>query len=100
MPEGHLTLLISDVLDRVLNLSPICSAYETGDGRGQPPYHPALVVNLLLYTCCMGKSSSRKMDRATHAEAPCRVSAAKQHPDVRIRVFNRTGVETPVCLTR
>jgi transposase len=80
LPEGHLALFISDVV-QALDLSPILAAYGTGDGRGQPPYHPALMVKLLLYAYCTGKPSSRQIERATYDEVPYRVLAANQHPD-------------------
>ena len=80
LPEGHLALFISDVVD-ALDLTPIVTVYETGDGRGQPPYHPALLVKLLVYAYCMGKPSSRQIERATYEEVPYRVLAANQHPD-------------------
>ena len=80
LPEGHLALFVSDVVDE-LELSAIVSVYERGDGRGQPPYHPALMVKLLLYAYCTGKPSSRKIERATYDEVPYRVLAADQHPD-------------------
>jgi transposase len=70
-----------DVVDSALDLTPILATYETGDGRGQPPYHPALLVKLLLYGYCMGKPSSRAIERATYEEIPYRVLAANQHPD-------------------
>jgi len=41
LPEGHLALFISDVVD-TLELTPIVAKYERGHGRGQPPYHLAL----------------------------------------------------------
>jgi len=81
LPEGHLALFLSDVVDQALDLTPILATYETGDGRGQPPYHPALLVKLLLYGYCTGKISSRKLEQATHDEVPYRVLAANQHPD-------------------
>jgi len=81
LPEGHLTLFISDVVDRALDLTPLVAAYETKDGRGQPPYHPALLVKLLADTYCTGKPFSRKLGRATYEEVPDRVLAANQHPD-------------------
>ena len=81
LPEGHLAQFISDVVDHALDLSPILAAYETGDGRGQPPYHPALIVKLLVYAYCTGKPSSRKIEQATYDEIPYRVLAANQHPD-------------------
>ena len=80
LPEGHLALFISDVVE-ALDLSPIFAAYATGDGRGQPPYHPALVVKLLVYAYCTGKPSSRQIEKATYEEIPYRVLAANQHPD-------------------
>jgi transposase len=73
-------LFVSDVVD-ALDLSPILATYETGDGRGQPPYHPALMVKLLLYAYCTGKPSSRQIEQATYEEVPYRVLAADQHPD-------------------
>lgn len=81
LPEGHLALFISDVVDQALDLTPILATYETGDGRGQPPYHPALMVKLLVYAYCTGKPSSRRIEKATYEEVPYRVLAANQHPD-------------------
>ena len=81
LPEDHLAWFLSDVVDHALDLSPILAAYETGDGRGQPPYHPALMVKLLFYAYCTGKPSSRKIEQATYEEVPYRVLAANQHPD-------------------
>ena len=48
LPEEHLARFILDVVEE-LDLSPILSVYEKGDRRGQPPYHPKMVVGLLLY---------------------------------------------------
>jgi transposase len=81
LPEGHLALFISDVVDAALDLTPILVTYATGDGRGQPPYHPALMVKLLVYAYCTGKPSSRQIEKATYEEVPYRVLAADQHPD-------------------
>lgn len=81
LPEGHPAAFISEVVDEVLDLTAILATYETGDGRGQPPYHPALLVKLLLYGYCTGKPSSRQLERATYEEIPYRVLAANQHPD-------------------
>lgn len=81
LPEGHLALFLSDVVDHALDLTPILAAYESGDGRGQPPYHPAMMVKLLFYAYCTGKPSSRRIEQATYDEVPYRVLAANQHPD-------------------
>ena len=76
----HLALYISDVVES-LDLSGILKIYEAGDGRGRPPYHPAMMVKLLLYGYCTGKMSSRKLEQATHDEVPFRVLSCDQHPD-------------------
>lgn len=80
LPEGHLALFVSDVVD-ALDLSALFAVYEQGDGRGQPPYDPALMVKLLVYAYCTGKPASRHIERATYEEVAYRVLAADQHPD-------------------
>jgi transposase len=80
LPESHLAHFISDVVDS-LDLSKIFRVYETGDGRGQPPYHPGMMTKLLLYGYCTGKPSSRKIEQATYDQVPFRFLAAEQHPD-------------------
>ena len=80
LPEGHLALFISDVVDE-LDLSGIFGHYESGDGRGRPPYHPLMMVKLLVYGYCIGKVSSRKLEQATHEDVAFRVLACNQHPD-------------------
>jgi transposase len=80
LPAGHLALFISDVVDE-LDLSAIVRAYAKRDGRGQPPYPPAMMVKLLVYAYCIGKPSSRKIERATYEDVAFRVLAANQHPD-------------------
>jgi len=80
LPDGDLALFISDVVDE-LDLSAIYRAYEQGDRRGQPPYHPAMMVKLLLYGYCTGLPSSRKIEQATYRDVAVRVLAADQHPD-------------------
>lgn len=79
LPEGHLALFVSDVVDE-LDLAAIVRAYDDEE-RGQPPYHPAMMVKLLLYAYCTGRPSSRRIERATHDDVACRVLAADQHPD-------------------
>ena len=80
LPAGDVALFLSDVVDE-LDLSAIYAAYEQGDRRGQPPYHPAMMVKLLLYGYCTGVPSSRKIERATYRDVAFRVLAGDQHPD-------------------
>jgi hypothetical protein len=56
--------------------------YESGDGGGQPPHHPVMMVTLLLYAYCTGKVSSRRVERATDEDVAYRVLAADRHPDL------------------
>jgi transposase len=80
VPEGHLALYVSDVVD-ALDLSTILRVYATADPRGGVPYHPAMLVKLLLYAYCTGMPSSRRIERATYEDVPMRVLAGDQHPD-------------------
>ena len=80
LPEDDLAWFISDTVDE-LDLTEFVRVYEVGDGRGQPPYHPAMMVKLVLYAYCIGMPSSRKIERATHRDVAFRVLAADQHPD-------------------
>jgi transposase len=75
-----LALFIGDVVDH-LDLSSIRAVYEAGDGRGQPPYHPGMIVKLLMYAYCTGKPSSRKIEKATWEDVAYRVLSCDQHPD-------------------
>jgi transposase len=80
VPEGHLALYVSDVVD-ALDLSAILRVYAAADPRGGVPYHPAMLVKLLVYSYCTGMPSSRLIERATYEDVPTRVLAGEQHPD-------------------
>ena len=79
LPEDHLAYFLSDVVDE-LDLSTMESEVS-GDGRGQPPYHPAMMVKLLFYAYCTGIPSSRKIEQKTYEDVAFRVLAAGYHPD-------------------
>lgn len=76
----HLALFVSDVVES-LDLSGILKVYEEGDGRGRPPYHPAMMVKLLVYGYCTGRTSSRKLEQATYEDVAFRVLSCNQQPD-------------------
>ena len=76
----HLALYVSDVVES-LDLAGILKVYEEGDGRGRPPYHPALMVKLLIYGYCTGRMSSRKIEQATYDDVAFRVLSCNQQPD-------------------
>ena len=79
LPEDDLVYFIMDVVEK-LSLKPIMRTYE-GTGGGQPPYHPRMMVSLLIYAYCVGLPSSRKIEQATHHSIPFRILTAGQHPD-------------------
>ena len=54
-PEDHLACFISDVVDQ-LDLSEITARYAR-ERRGGPPYHPQMMVKVLLYAYCIGVPS-------------------------------------------
>ena len=81
LPEDHLTYFISDVVDQ-LDLSEITARYE-GERRGGPPYHPLMMVKVLLYAYCVGVPSSRRIAQRLHEDIAFRVLAANNTPDFR-----------------
>ena len=80
LPENHLARFIADVVNE-LDLSSIYAEYERKDGRGLSAYHPLLMTRLLLYGYCIGTTSSRKIEQATHDNVAFRYLSADQHPD-------------------
>jgi transposase len=81
LPEDHLAYFVSDVVDQ-LDLSAIERHYEA-ETRGQPPYHPRLMVKLLVYGYCVGVRSSRKIAQRIDEDIAFRVLAAGNRPDFR-----------------
>ena len=80
LPEGHLALFILDIV-RELDLSALHQAHKTKDARGRAGYHPTMMLALLVYAYCVGKPSSRKIERATYEDVAFRVLSGDQHPD-------------------
>jgi transposase len=80
LQEGHLALFIADVVWE-LDLSAIEQVYEAKDDRGRAGFDPRMMVALLLYAYCVGKPSSRKIEKATYEDVAFRVLAGDQHPD-------------------
>ena len=92
LPPGHLAYFISDVVDQ-LDLSDITSRYEQ-ERRGGPPYHPRMIVKVLLYGYCTGVASSRRIARRLHEDIAFRVLAANNTPDFRtISDFRKDHLE-------
>jgi transposase len=81
LPDDHLAYFVSDLVDS-FDLSAIESAYED-EVRGAPPYHPAMMVKLLVYGYCTGVYSSRRIARHVEEDVAFRVLAAGNAPDFR-----------------
>jgi transposase len=76
--DDHLAFFVSDMVEQ-LDLCAIVNAYE--EGRGRPPYHPQMMVKLLIYGYSVGKLSSRKIEQATYDDVAFRVLSGNQQPD-------------------
>src|SRR6202045_1596629 len=50
-------------------------------GSGSAPYHPRVLLGLLVYGYATGGFSSRKLERATYDSVAFRFIAANDHPD-------------------
>lgn len=96
LPSGHLVYFISDVVNH-LDLSSIMSRYD--EEKGYPPYHPAMMVKVLLYAYCIGVPSSRKIEKRLEEDIGFRVLAANNTPDFRtISDFRKDHLEALAAL--
>lgn len=76
--QGHLAYYISDTIDS-LNLSAFHARYAGGDSRNQP-FHPAMMVKVMVYAYATGVFSSRKIARKLQEDIAIRVLAADNFP--------------------
>jgi transposase len=81
LPEGHLAHFVSELVDKVLDLSPFLASYT--EVRGYPPYDPRLMLKILLYGYTTGVRSSRKIETRCHDDVGFRFLAANAAPDFR-----------------
>ena len=81
LPEEHLVYFLSDLVDE-LDLKPIVATYR-GVTRGTVPYHPRMLVKVLLYAYAVGIPASRQIARELEENVAFRVLAANQRPDFR-----------------
>ncbi|MEI8159094.1 MAG: IS1182 family transposase [Burkholderiales bacterium] len=78
LPQGHLAYFISDTVDS-LNLSAFHARYAGGGSRNQP-FHPAMMVKVLVYAYATGVFSSRKIAKKLNEDVAFRVLAADNFP--------------------
>jgi transposase len=81
LAEGHLARFVSDVVDE-LDLGAIEATYEDEE-RGYPPYHPRMMVKVLVYAYCTGIYSSRRIARGLTDSVAFRYLGAGNEPDFR-----------------
>ena len=76
--------LVYFLLDTVmeLDISAITWKYEQ-EGRGFPPYHPRMLITLLLYSYCRGLFSSRRIQQACEERVTFRVIVGNDIPNFR-----------------
>ena len=88
IPEGHAAHFVRDLVLEELDLSTILGTYS--EDRGYPPFHPAMMVALLLYAYTQGVFSSRKIAKGCIERMDFAAVTGFQKPDFRtIGVFRR-----------
>jgi transposase len=81
LPENHLVYFLLDVIPQ-MNLQPILQPYQAEE-RGQPPFHPAMLVTVLLYGYATGTFSSRRLMARCETDVAYRVIVGEDIPDFR-----------------
>jgi transposase len=81
VPPGHLAHFVRDTVREGLDLSAILASYQ--EERGYPPYHPGMMVALLLYGYSRGVYSSRQLARACEERVDFMAVTGLNRPDFR-----------------
>lgn len=88
VPAGHVAHFVRETVREELDLRAILSAYT--EERGYPPYHPAMMVALLLYAYSRGIYSSRRIAQTCEERVDFMAVTALNRPDFRtIATFRR-----------
>ena len=89
LPDGDLAYFIIDLVE-TLDLGELYKYYEWAEGKerrkaasGQPPFHPKMMVALILYAYSNGAPSSRRIARLCERDAGYRVVSPDQQPNFR-----------------
>src|ERR1700690_3007993 len=81
LPEGHLVYFLLDVVPQ-MDLQPILQPYEAEE-RGQRPFHPVMLLTLLLFGYATGTISSRRLMARCETDVAFRVIVGEDIPDFR-----------------
>jgi transposase len=76
-PDGLAAFI--DALVGELDLAPFLVAHD--EPRGMPPYHPALMLKVLLYGYAVGVRSSRKLEERPGSDVGFMFLAGQARPD-------------------
>ncbi len=79
--KDHLARLVVSLVREHLSLAEISASYS-GE-KGQPPYDPAMMTALLLYSYCSGVYSSRRIAKACRERTDFLMIVALDPPDFR-----------------
>jgi transposase len=92
LPQDDLVFFLIDVTPH-LDLRPFYAPYED-ETRGAPPFDPAMMVCLLLYSYCLGVRSSRKIARACERNLAFMAIVGVDRPDFRtISAFRKLHLD-------
>ena len=95
VPEGDLAWFVIDAV-KEMDLGAFYEEYRK-DGWGGSSFDPEMMVTLMLYSYCLGKRSSRRIERLCERDVGYRVITANQVPDhttvARFRKRHREGLE-------
>jgi transposase len=78
VPSDGLAAFINDAVE-TLDLAPFLAAHD--EPRGMPPYHPALMLKVLLYGYATGVTSSRKLEARLGSDVGFMFLAGQSRPD-------------------
>ena len=81
VPSDHPAHFVRDTVREALDLSAILGTYTVD--RGQPPYHPGMMVALLLYGYSRGVYSSRRLAQACEERVDFMAVTGLNRPDFR-----------------
>jgi transposase len=92
VPAGHLVHFVLSLVREQLNLRGILDKY--GEERGYPPFHPGMMVALLLYGYSRGIYSSRRIAKACEERVDFMALTGMQQPDFRtVNLFRLRHLE-------
>lgn len=81
LDEDDEARFISEVVEDILDLSPVYASYASASGA--PPYDPRMMLKLLLFAYATGVTSSRELERRCKRDIAFRWLSGNQAPDYR-----------------